>query len=322
MTDQVSDISVIVLVHNAAGTVERTLDSIYAQTVKCREIVVVDDGSTDGSGEVISRWQNAHPHVTVIKKTHEVCTGIATAATDGVEMCSGEWLMRCDADDTLPHNAFELLINEAERTGADVVWGAMEVTDGRSVKLLQPVEGCADLNDAPVDTVTFSLCNKIIRRRLITDNGIYQFPGVACWEDLGVVSRILALKPKTAFITQAVYTYYVEPGKRSLSRSSRDKILKDHIKIAVSLEKWFDEHGLTGEYGEWLERLKFCAKVKLLRGKGKNVALWKNTFPEVNQNILGIKHIKFAYRLMFATVAILPVCVTQKVADFCDRFYK
>lgn len=315
-------VSVIVLVHNAAATVRQTLDAIDAQTLADHETVIVDDGSDDGSRAVIGGWLEAHPRFRATVITHDLCRGTAASTADALRQCRGEWVIRCDADDTLRPDALRALTDEGDTCGAGVVWGAMEVTDGRRSLTLHPSPRCGDLNHAPVDTVTFSLCNKVIRRRLLTDNGIMPVAGADCWEDLGMVSRVLALRPRVRMLRETVYVYNQDPRRPSLSRSRRGKLLEDHLLVAGELVKWFDARGLAGEYSQWLDRLKLCAKVKLLRGRGKDVARWRAIWPEIHPRILGISHIKIAYRLLFAAVAVLPVRLSQSVADFCDRFYR
>lgn len=320
--DNITKVSVIVAVHNGAATLGKALDSIAAQTLREIETVIVDDGSNDDTADVIKSWIINHPDMRVRVISNAICSGVAAATTAGIDAATGEWVIRCDADDSLLPDSLQALTQEAERTGASVVWGAMAVNDGRRLHVLYPEHGCSDLNNAPVDTVTFSLCNKIIRRSLLDSESIRPFVGADCWEDLGTVSRVLALRPVTSVIPDIVYIYNLERGRHSLSRTERSKLLADHLSVARHLESWMQTRGLEDRYSEWLQRVKFCAKVKMLRGRGKDVSRWKRTFPEVNGSILRIRHIKLVYRLLFATVAALPVSLLQPVADFCDMFYR
>jgi glycosyltransferase involved in cell wall biosynthesis len=86
-------ISAIVPVYNRAGTIGRALDSIAAQTRPADEVIVVDDGSTDGLGEVVAR---DYPDVTVIRQDN---AGVSAARNRGVAAATGEWIALLDSDD-------------------------------------------------------------------------------------------------------------------------------------------------------------------------------------------------------------------------------
>lgn len=173
----------------------------------------------------------------------------------------------------------------------------------------------------PVDTLNFSLCNKLLRRKMLDDNGIAPYDGLDCWEDLGVVSRVMSLKPSVGFTDIPVYHYVKNPASASLSRSSRGRLLEDHLAIALLVEQWMVEHDMQEEYDAFLNNLKFCAKVKMLRGRDKDVRRWLKTFPEVNSHIMELHNISLHWRLLFTAVAKLPAGFTQWVADLFDIFY-
>ena len=86
-------VSVIIPTYNRAGLVQQALASVKAQTFRDFEIVVVDDGSTDGTDEVLS----AEPELLVLR--HPCCQGVAAARNTGVAAAQGEWLAFLDSDD-------------------------------------------------------------------------------------------------------------------------------------------------------------------------------------------------------------------------------
>lgn len=89
-------ISVILPVYNAALTVEEAIRSLDIGGSHDAEIVAVDDGSTDGSGEVLARLQDEIPRLRVYSQAHR---GIVAALTKGIEHAAGEYIARMDADD-------------------------------------------------------------------------------------------------------------------------------------------------------------------------------------------------------------------------------
>jgi len=86
-------ISVIIPAYNAAGTLSRALDSVLAQTWPAHEIIVVDDGSTDATGEVMKGYAGRVQYV------RQENAGPSAARNQGVAMASGEWIAFLDADD-------------------------------------------------------------------------------------------------------------------------------------------------------------------------------------------------------------------------------
>lgn len=316
-------ISVIIPFHNAERTLERTLLSLEKQTLTNVEYIFVDDGSNDRSVELLQTFMALHPDFHGRHKLVRLPaqSGCAHAQMHGLRNARGHYISRCDADDYLEPNALRLMLDATLGGVVDIVMGPMfqEYPDRRNV--LEFKRNPASLNDMRIDTLNFSYCNKLIRRSLLDDNGIEPFDGIDCWEDLGVVARCMALKPKVNFIQLPLYHYVRNPSATSLSRSGNDRLLRDHLMMALLLEQWFDERGLHEENEEFLDHLKFSAKVKLLRGRDKDVARWKETFPEVNGKIMRLRHIRLPHRILFSIVAWLPAGLVQKIADLCQVFY-
>lgn len=318
------DISLIIVFHNAETTIERTLHSLAAQTLHAVEYIFVDDGSTDRTVAIIRDFVALNPefHGRHCLVTSAIRRGSAHATALGFANATGEYVMRCDADDYLEPDALQLLLDATGGKTHDIVMAPYYKETGRKTSTIRFNRRPASLNDMPVNTLNFALWNKLLRRRLLDDNGIEPFDGIDRWEDLGVVSRVMALKPSVGFVDKPVYHYVVNPSAVSLSRSGRGRLLEDHLMTALLVEQWIVDHGLHNEYAEFLDRLKFCAKVKMMRGRDKDVQRWKKTFPEVNSRIMRLRHIGLLWRLLFTAVAILPAGLTQWIADRCDIFYK
>jgi len=313
-------ISVIVAFHNAADTIGRTLQSFAEQCFDSVEYLFVDDGSTDRTVGIINEFMASNPFVGGRYRLigSDVRKGLACASTLGVKHSRGIYVMRCDADDYLASDALSMMWETSGYGAYDAVFAPYVRVRGsrcRSVKFRRVPDG---LNDMPLDTLHFSLCNKLLRRRILEDKCIVAFEGIDCWEDLGVVSRFMSYNPKIAVMD--VPTYYYVAG-RTLSTSANGRLLREHLMMAMLLEQWFIEHGMDKKYAEFLNHLKFISKVRYMRGRNKDVAKWKNTFPEVNEHILGLRHVKWYWRLLFRMVSVLPVGTLQKVADMCDVFY-
>lgn len=309
-------VSVIVPFYNAAATIERTLRSLSAQAPAEAEFVFVNDGSTDSSASILRSFVDVDSYLSTrcVTVESEIRRGAATAARLGLRASTGRYVMRCDADDFLEPGAIARMLDATDGERADVVIAPyIENRDGKR-RIVDFACRPQSLNDMPVDTLSFSVCNKLIRRSLLLNNGIEAFDGYDCWEDLGVVSRVMSLGPRVAFVDEPMYNYMISSGSGSLTQSAAERIIADRLAVASLVEQWMEKRGVAPAYGEFLDHLKFAAKVKMLRGKRKDVDRWLSTFPEINGRIMKLRHVPLAYRLLFAAVAKLPAPLTKAVA--------
>lgn len=110
-------ISVIVPVYQAAGYLEKCVNSIRRQTYQNLEIILVDDGATDGSARLCDKLAEEDARIVVIHKKNE---GVSAARNAGIAEASGEYICFCDADDYIEKDMYEYLLNLLESYCADV----------------------------------------------------------------------------------------------------------------------------------------------------------------------------------------------------------
>ncbi len=317
-------VSIIVPFLNAETTIAQCVHSIMRQTMDDFEVIFVNDGSNDNSfnilNEVLTQYPEHVDRTRVLYYTYR--QGVAAAHRIGAERAIGEFIMRVDADDELADDALRRLVDAADAQVADIVMGRFERMYPTKSKRVKIDPRFPDINAMPLVVDNYSLCNKIIRRSLLTDNQIEVFPEIDCWDDLTVSARALALSSKSVAIDHVVYRYYINPESKSVSKSNNETQLRQHLLAALRLEQWFVSTYADNRYEAFLNRLKIIAKVKFLRGKDKDIENWKTTFPEVNTRILGVGGIGWHYRLLLWLVAKLPTGLTQWIADRCRIFYK
>ena len=99
-------ISVIIPVYNAADTLPRCLNSVFAQTLAPYEIIAINDGSTDNSLTLLNTYANQHPQLHIISQTNQ---GVSSTRNTGIEVATGDWLLFLDADDYLAPMTLETL---------------------------------------------------------------------------------------------------------------------------------------------------------------------------------------------------------------------
>ena len=117
------DISVIVPVYNAEQYLSECIDSILKQTKQNIEIILVNDGSTDTSGEIIAGYVNAYPNIVLVNQEN---SGVAAARIAGLQRATGKYIGWVDADDFIKPQMFEKLYQLAIENDADLSYCSLE----------------------------------------------------------------------------------------------------------------------------------------------------------------------------------------------------
>lgn len=112
-------VSICIPAYNYAKFLPQALDSAVAQTYKNKEIIVIDDCSTDNTLEVMAEYQKLHPEVKYVR--HSENQGLSATRNTGLEEFTGDWVMFLDADDWIDKDLIELCIPYAEAKKADIV---------------------------------------------------------------------------------------------------------------------------------------------------------------------------------------------------------
>jgi glycosyltransferase involved in cell wall biosynthesis len=164
---------VVVPVYNTMPYLTACLDSLVRQSIgpERMQVVAVDDGSTDGSGEELERYAAAHPGLfTVVHQ--ENSGGPAAPCNVGLDLATGRYVFFLGADDYLADRALEDLVDRADEWGSDVIFGRMVGVGGRFVS--QRLFKTTDPDLAfPESELPFALANtKLFRRDLLEANRI------------------------------------------------------------------------------------------------------------------------------------------------------
>ena len=144
-------VSVIIPCYNYQDYIVKAVNSVIHQTYQQVEIIIINDGSTDNSLEVIKEIINSHPdkEIKLIDKKNE---GISAARNDGVRIATGKYIVYLDSDDWLDRDFVEVMVREAEKSGSDVV-----MSGNRKVML-------ENGREKVVETVSFANDQKTILR--------------------------------------------------------------------------------------------------------------------------------------------------------------
>lgn len=252
-------VSVIVPVYNTAPYLSRCVDALLGQTYENLEILLVDDGSTDGSAGMIDAYAQREPRVRAL---HQPCNqGVSAARNRGLDECTGDWVCFCDGDDWYLPEFVENLMAQAEKDGTDyVVCDYQVVSDGHPPMAAGTVAGLADVSDIRevIACGSISSCTHLFRRELFTRSGA-RYP-VSCrqYEELPVIPVLAKTAGRISVVDRALYCYYQRGNGTSASNTSLDS--EGYFRAALSV--------LREELGEGYEmELEFRAIYALFYGE-------------------------------------------------------
>ncbi len=217
------DVSVIVPVYNTMPYLTRTLDSLLAQTIghDRLQVVAVDDGSTDGSGEELDRYAAAHPDVFVV--VHQTNSGgPATPCNRGLELAKGRYVFFLGADDYLGEEALERLVTKADKWGSDVIFGRMVGVGGRNVDQRIFAKTRKDLDLVESD-LAFALSNtKLYRRSLIEERDLHFSRDLRVGSDQPFTIDAVTHASRVSVLADYTYYYAVKrEDETNISYSTR-----------------------------------------------------------------------------------------------------
>lgn len=288
--------SVIVPVYNVAGYLRACLDSILAQELSGAEVILVDDGSTDGvSGGLCDEYAAAHPEL--IRTIHQPNGGLGAARNTGIFAASGDYLVFVDSDDALEPGMLSALSAEIDETGADIYrFGYNIVREGK------PPEPHFD--ELPEKTVFRaaetpellevipSACFRVWKRSLFTDNGI-MFPSKVWYEDIRTTMKLFVCADSIVSLHSCWYDYTVRDD--SITHNSNAERNSEIMDAFDDLIAWYKSRGLYEKYRDELCRLAVehvlvSASVRVLRIDPKSPLLGRlrdymyENFPDFRKN--------------------------------------
>lgn len=272
-------ISIIIPVYKAEAYLIRCINSIINQTFKNWELLLVDDGSPDRSGEICDKIQAQYASLN-IKVFHKSNGGVASAREIAMQHAIGEYSIHIDPDDWIDYSTLENLYKQAKITNADMVICDFRLEYGsRTEVLCQEVESSEELLKRLLSQERHgSLCNKLIRTELYKKYNLHFPTNLICWEDLYICCNILMHQTcKIAYIPNAFYHYDFFSNPNSMVRKASMKTLEGMIFFC----QYFDKQ-LPEEKKKWLNETKGIVLATAYRYNLLTPEELRKLFPEIN----------------------------------------
>ena len=235
------EISVLVIAYNVERYISRCLDSILGQSCHDIEIVVVDDGSSDGTGTILKDYAGRDQRVRVV--SHPENKGTLQARKTAINASKGKYIMFVDGDDTLKPYACERLLDEARRQDADFVVAGYDVVypDG-TVSSEKNVLNYGSSSSGLIRSMVFNECTRylwarLFEKKLFTDHPLRESRRIVFGEDQLLSYHSALHVRKAVSIDVSVYDYYqyqasltgMERGK--IAKSFKDRVLVNSLSL-------------------------------------------------------------------------------------------
>ena len=241
MESMESVVSIIIPAYNCSAYLRRCVDSLLHQTYGSLQIILVDDGSTDGTSEVCDSLAGSDSRIQVLRKTNG---GVSSARNAGIEAARGEYITFCDADDYVNPDHIERLIERMERTACDLA--VCSYISENEKKCSPPVIGEGSQKDRICDrdsavcellaggAVGGYVWNKLYRRELL--DGVRFRGDIKILEDLRFNFEVFQ-KIKNMSVSSYKSYHYIQRLQSAMHRGFGD----EHRKMVETAREIRDE---------------------------------------------------------------------------------
>ena len=285
-------VSVIVPIYNVEKYLEKCINSLLSQTLEDIQIILVNDGSKDNSGNIAKEYEkNNKDRVIYVEKENG---GLSDARNYGIKYATGDFIAFLDSDDYIEKNAYEEMYNKAIEENADYVecdfiW---EFPNKIRVDKQYPYKNKKEM----LSFVRVVAWNKLIKRQLITDNNL-EFPKGLRYEDVEFTYKLIPFVNKFVYVDKPFIHYVQREGSIANVQNERtaeiftvlDNVIEFYKKNNI-YEKYRDE--LEYNYARYLlcSSLKRMCKIKDKTIREKLLTeSWKrlnSNFPNWKENVI------------------------------------
>lgn len=268
--DQMVKVSVIMLTYNREALVGRAIESILAQTMEDFEYIIVDNGSTDKSGEIAEEYAKKDVRIRVL---HIPKSNIGTGRNAGLDVAKGEYITFIDDDDTAEPDMLEFLYGLAKEAGAEIsVCGSVKEADGElspncvfeEKLIMTPEEAVVTLLERK--KIKTGMPAKLVKRELFEK---VRFPEEGKYEDIRTTYKYFAIANRVVALGSPKYRVLRHIGNNSAFTTN------DVLLTPEQLDEYFDAFRERTEflstklpkiadyaqYSEWSYMISMCNKI-------------------------------------------------------------
>lgn len=241
-------VSIVMATHNRADTIPRAVSSVLDQTYTDWELIIVDDGSTDGTRQVLRQFTD--PRIRIV--THAENRGVCAAKNTGLDHIRGEWFTTLDSDDEMIPDALKAMLECAERTGATAV--TCRCRDSRTRQFV----GTGPAADGRLSPEATAECR----------GEFWGLTQTSLLGDLRFDDRLVSHEDTVWLqINRKARRYYIHRALRIYHTEGADRVTKS--KGTASLWHKANQYVLLGEHRAFLRELRRVDPAAYLRLQGR-----------------------------------------------------
>ena len=274
-------VSVIVPIYNVEKYLPKCLDSLINQTLDDIEIILVNDGSTDNSGNIAKEYKAKYNDKFIYLEKEN--GGLSDARNFGIPYAKGEYIAFLDSDDYIEEDAYKKMYEKVKKEDADYIECDF-IWEYPNKQIIDKRIEYIDKKDM-VAKVRVVAWNKLIKRELIIKNNI-TFPKGLRYEDIEFTYKLIPFLQKVSYIDKP-FVHYVQRNN-SIANVQNEKTADIFI-ILDNVEKYYKEKNLYDEYKEQIEynyaRYLLCSSLKRMckvGDKAKRKELIKKSWEKLN----------------------------------------
>ncbi len=254
-------VSVVIPAYNAEKYLDECLQSVAKQDYEPLEILVVDDGSTDSTRDVVGRWEARDPRIRLVAKPHE---GLPMTRRRGIDAATGVYIQHLDADDLLCEGAISALVARAETTGAQMVCashltlclsGEVRCSKRLNFDRIDPLEYLAALYRSEY---RWSVMMHFCRRDFYYACEVEVQPTISMCEDGILITQLLMHNPHIVSLDQPICCY--RRTRESMTNDSAKK--QQRVRAMRAAGDWMRRYLGHSRFAEHYNReleLRLCA---------------------------------------------------------------
>ncbi|WP_455585939.1 glycosyltransferase [Bacteroides sp.] len=255
--DEIPEVSVIIPVYNTERYVQQAVDSIRRQTLQKLEIIIINDGSTDHSSEILRKLAAQDSRIRLFEQENQ---GLSVTRNVGLEHATGEYIYLMDSDDLLEENALELCLHKCNAEALDFVFfdadsfydeelnGAPILQYSHTRELEDRTYGGCEvlLYQLMKSSFTPSACLNFMRRDFIETHRLRFFPHIL-HEDQLFTALLYLNAGRVGFIRSPLFHRRLRAGSIMTSRFAW-RNMASYLTVTDELNKWADrqEHIIQG----------------------------------------------------------------------------
>ena len=248
--------SIIIPVYNVADYLRGSIDSVLANDCSDAEIILVDDGATDGiCPGICDEYGKKYPDL--IRVIHQQNKGLGGARNTGMAQAKGEYLFFVDSDDTLTPDALDVLRKAVEQTHADIYSFPYTAHDeqGKESHLATSAifPSPFTLAEHPDFLLSLPVAGARLWKKSLFDRSGIRFPEKAWYEDIRTSMKLFALADSIVTLETPIYRYLQRQG--SIMHSANLARNREILDAFDDLQSWFRDNGLLDRYRPELTRL-------------------------------------------------------------------